>query len=216
MSIQRNEVTEVGIGENIKKRRLELEMTLEEVSKGVGVSRQTLSRYETGVIGNIPSDKIELLSKVLKTTPAAIMGWETSATPSNLLPLPRFVKRPRLGTIACGKPILAVEEAEEFDDVPEWVECDFTLKCKGDSMINARIYDGDVVYIRRQPEVENGQIAAVRVGDEATLKRVYYNGGRIILRACNPLYPDMEYEGEKLEEVTVLGKAVAFTSMVKT
>ena len=50
-------------------------------------------------------------------------------------------------------------------------------------MIDARIWDGDVVYIRQQPEVENGEIAAVRIGDEATLKKVYYNGRRIILRA---------------------------------
>lgn len=82
-------------------------------------------------------------------------------------------------------------------------------------MINARIYDGDTVYIRRQPEVENGEIAAVRVGDEATLKRVYYNGGRIILRACNPLYRDLEYEGEALNDIEILGRAVAFTSTIR-
>ena len=129
--------------------------------------------------------------------------------------MPKFVKKPRLGTIACGKPILAVEEAEEFDTVPEDIPCDFTLRCKGDSMINARIYDGDIVYIREQKEVENGEIAAVRIGDEATLKKVYYNGQRIILRACNPLFPDIEYEGEDLNDITILGKAIAFTSVIR-
>ena len=135
--------------------------------------------------------------------------------PSNILPMPKMVKKPRLGTIACGKPILAVEEADEFDLVPEDIVCDFTLRCKGDSMIDARICDGDIVYIRSQPEVENGQIAAVRVGDEATLKKVYYNGGRIILRACNPLYTDMEFEGERVNEMEVLGLAVGFTSIIR-
>ena len=134
--------------------------------------------------------------------------------PSNCLPVPRTVKKPRLGAIACGKPILAVENISEYDDVPITIHCDFTLLCKGDSMIDARIWDGDVVYIRQQPEVENGEIAAVRIGEEATLKKVYYNGRRIILRACNPLYADMEYEGEDLNDVEILGKAVAFSSMI--
>lgn len=138
--------------------------------------------------------------------------------PSNILPMPNLVKKPRLGDIACGKPILAVEDAEEFEMVPENIECDFTLRCKGDSMINARIFDGDIVYIRIQPEVENGEIAAVRIGDEATLKKVYYTPGsdRITLRACNPMYPDLVYEGETLNDIEILGKAVAFTSLIRT
>lgn len=133
----------------------------------------------------------------------------------NIEPVPAFRKKPRLGTIACGKPILAVEDAEEFDFVPDNIDCDFTLRCKGDSMINARIFDGDIVYIRKQPEVENGEIAAVRIGDEATLKRVYYSGDRLILRAANPLYADMEFDGVDLENVEIMGKAVAFTSLIR-
>ncbi len=84
-------------------------------------------------------------------------------------------------------------------------------------MITARIFDGDVVYIRAQPQVENGQIAAVRIGDEATLKRVYYTPGsqRVTLRSCNPLYPDMEYTGAELEQIEVLGLAVGFFSTVR-
>ena len=110
-----------------------------------------------------------------------------------------------------------MEDAEEFDSVPIDVDCDFTLKCKGDSMINARIFDGDIVYIRKQPEVELGQIAAVRIGDEATLKKVYYTpgSGRMILRACNPLYGDLTYEGEELNQVEIMGLAVGFFSLVR-
>lgn len=204
----------------LKQRRKELGLTLLQIADAVGVTEATVQRWESGNIKSVRHAKIAKLAEVLKVSPATLMGWEDNPEasrplPSNILPIPKFVKKPRLGTIACGKPILAVEEAEEFDIVPEDIPCDFTLRCKGDSMINARIYDGDIVYIRKQKEVENGEIAAVRIGDEATLKKVYYNGQRIILRACNPLFPDMEYEGEALNDITILGKAIAFTSVIK-
>ena len=207
----------MSLSENIKAYRVSQDMTLEDVAKVVGVTRGTIQKYENGIISNIPSDKIELLAKALHTTPGKLMGWEEENLPSNVLPLPKMVKKPRLGTIACGKPILAVEEAEEFDMVPDGVNCDFTLKCKGDSMINARIFDGDTVYIRSQPQVENGQIAAVRIGEEATLKKVYYTPGsdRITLRACNPMYADMVYEGDTLNQIQILGLAVGFYSIVR-
>lgn len=212
----------MSIGNNIRSRRKELDMTLEEIAAIIGISRQTLSRYETGIIGNIPSDKIELLAQALHTSPAYLMGWEDNSSHlpsplSNVLPMPATRKLPLIGAIACGKPILAVEEADETVDAPEFVQADFALTCKGDSMINARIFDGDIVYIRSQPEVENGQIAAVRIGDEATLKKVYYTpaDNRVTLRACNPLYPDLVYEGDDLNQVQVLGLAVGFYSTVR-
>lgn len=205
-------------GERIKILRLKLGMTQEELGQKVGVKTPAIYKYENGLVVNLKRSTIESLAEALETTPSFLMGFESEISlPQGALPMPRFVKKPRLGTIACGKPILAVEEANEFDDVPETVECDFTLLCKGDSMINARIFDGDVVYIRAQPQVETGEIAAVRIGDEATLKRVYYTPGsdRITLRAANPLYPDMEYNGPALNDIEILGKAVAFTSIIR-
>lgn len=204
----------------LKQRRKELGLTLLQIADAVGVTEATVQRWESGNIKSVRHEKIAKLAEILNVSPATLMGWEETSEalhpfPSNILPMPKFVKKPRLGTIACGKPILAVEEADEFDTVPEDIHCDFTLRCKGESMINARIYDGDIVYIRAQKEVENGEIAAVRIGDEATLKKVYYNGQRIILRACNPLFPDMEYEGENLNEIAILGKAIAFTSILQ-
>lgn len=194
-------------------------MTAEAVAAKIGVSAATIYRYEKGDIEKVPGDLLEPLSRALRTTPAYLMGWEDSpaSAPSNIFPLPEFVKRPRLGAIACGKPILANGESGIFDDVPASIHCDFTLLCKGDSMINARIFDGDIVYIRQQPEVESGEIAAVRIGDEATLKKVYYapDSSRIILRACNPLHPDLEFDGDDLDNIEILGKAVAFTSMIR-
>lgn len=162
-------------------------------------------------------DKIEMLANyfgILKSD--LIEDKEVVFLPSNVLPLPKTHKVPLLGSIACGAPILAEENMIGQVDLADGVHADFALQCKGDSMINARIFDGDLVYIRIQPEVENGEIAAVRIGDEATLKRVYYTPGsnRITLRACNPLYPDQEYSGSRLDEVKVLGKAVAFFSSI--
>lgn len=206
----------------LKQRRKELGLTLSQIADMMGVAEATVQRWESGNIKSVRHEKIGKLAEILKVSPAALMGWETQPVPSlnsslikNINPIPQTYKVPRLGTIACGKPILAVEEAEKVDDVPENISCDFTLQCKGDSMINARIYDGDIVYIKCQPEVENGEIAAVRIGDEATLKKVYYNKNRVILRACNPLYEDLEYEGDTLNEIQILGKAIAFTSLIK-
>lgn len=204
------------IGEKIKMAREAKGLTQEQLGALCGTTKQTIFKYEKGIITNIPLDRLEKMAEVLLITPMPLMGWEDTL-PSNILPLPNMVKKPRLGTIACGKPILAVEDAEEFDMVPDGVNCDFTLKCKGDSMINARIFDGDTVYIRSQPQVENGQIAAVRIGEEATLKKVYYTPGsdRITLRACNPMYADMVYEGDTLNQIQILGLAVGFYSIVR-
>lgn len=204
-------------GQRMRERRKEIGLSAEKVAEMLHLSPATIYRYENGDIEKVPGDFLSPIAKVLNTTPAYLMGWDDAPLPSNLLPLPKMVKKPRLGTIACGKPILAVEDAEEFDSVPVDVDCDFTLKCKGDSMINARIFDGDIVYIRKQPEVELGQIAAVRIGDEATLKKVYYtpSSGRMILRACNPLYGDLTYEGEELNQVEIMGLAVGFYSKVR-
>lgn len=200
-------------------------MSMDKFSKMSGISKAYISMLEKNRTqrGEEPAPSIEMYRNV-----ADAIGVDVDELvrmvdgkvllsknlPSNCLPVPRTVKKPRLGAIACGKPILAVENISEYDEVPADIHCDFTLLCKGDSMIDARILDGDVVYIRQQPVVENGEIAAVRIGDEATLKKVYYNGRRIILRACNPLYADMEYEGEELNDVEILGKAVAFSSMI--
>ena len=138
------------------------------------------------------------------------------------MPLPYNTSRrvPLIGTIACGTPILAGENVEREVLLPENVSADFCLRCKGDSMINARIYDGDIVFIRKQPSVENGEIAAVLIDDmadvaEATLKRVYVYENKIILSAENTNYEPFVYVGEEMNNVRIVGKAVAFLSAVK-
>ena len=101
-------------------------------------------------------------------------------------------------------------------ELPDGIDADFCLLCRGDSMIGARIRDGDIVYIRSQSEVDNGQIAAVVIGDEATLKRVYYypEKGQLTLQAENPQYEPLVYLGEELDEIRIAGLAVAFLSAV--
>lgn len=134
----------------------------------------------------------------------------------NIEPLPKMKKVPLLGTIACGEPITAEENIEDYVNMPENTNGTFALRCKGDSMINARINDGDIVYIKEQPTVENGQIAAVLIDGEATLKRVYYYPEKqtLILKAENTKYDDFIYTGTELEAVKIIGKAVGFYSFL--
>ncbi len=143
------------------------------------------------------------------------MGWDISSPNlSNIIPLPNFYRVPLIGSISCGKPILAVENADESVNAPDFVHADFALLCKGDSMINARIFDGDIVYIHQQETVENGDIAAVMIDDETTLKRVHLFGDHISLESENPQYRPLVYWGEEMNTVHILGKAVAFTSII--
>lgn len=191
-----------------------------ELANHIGISKSTVSMYENGQ----REPDFETLEKFadffnvpMNTFFPGGQSDGTTKVINNVYALPNSQSIPLVGNIACGSPILAEENISEYVNYPGDINADFCLRCKGDSMINARIHDGDIVFIRKQEQVENGQIAAVRIGDEATLKRVYYTPGsdRITLRPCNPLYPDMEYDGERLNEIDILGKAVCFLSEIK-
>lgn len=192
-------------------------LTLEQVAQQVGVGRSTVRKWETGMIANMRRDKIEKLATALHTSPGYLMGWENDedVLPSNILPMPEMRRIPLIGSIACGAPILAEEHIEDYVDLPRHVKADFSLTCKGDSMINARIFDGDIVYIRQQETVENGEIAAVLIGTEATLKRVRLFDDHIVLEPENPMYKPLVYWNEEMNTVRILGKAVAFTSAIR-
>ena len=203
------------IGSTLSALRRREGLSQQELAARLGLTRSAIGMYETGK-REPDLHTLTLLARFFQVDMNTLTGEPAGVPlPANLFPVPRFVPRPRLGTIACGKPILAVEEAELFDPVPEGFDCDFTLKCKGDSMINARIFDGDIVYIRAQPEVENGEIAAVRIGEEATLKRVLRCPDKLILEAANPLYDPLVYRGDEMNQVEILGKAIAFTSVIR-
>lgn len=207
-------------GERMKQRRKEIGLSAEKVAERLGVSPATIYRYEKGDIEKVPVDIFAELAKILQTTPAYLMGWEEKPDPKKptippgFEPMPKMKKIPLIGSIACGEPITAEQNIEKMVDVPENIRCDFSLTCHGDSMVDAGIHDKDVVYIRIQPEVENGEIAAVRIDGEATLKRVYYNPGTLTLMPANPAYAPMIYTGPQLEEVHIEGKAVGWTHWV--
>lgn len=205
------------IGERIAIRRRQLGLTQEELAKKLGYkSKSTINKVELG-INDLSQSKVKLYADALDVSPAYLMGWEDSnPLPTNILPMPGTYKVPRLGRIACGDPILAEENIEDYDSVPEYVKCDFTLVCKGDSMINARIFDGDIVCIKSQSEVSSGDIAAVMVGDdEATLKRVRLYPDHIVLEPENPLYKPMVFWEEEMNTVRIIGKATHFISRVR-
>ncbi len=204
------------IGLKIKKRREELGMTQDDLAKKLGYkSRSTINKIEAG-INDVANNKIIKFAQALNTTSAALLGLDvcTFFSVDNILPLPESEEIPLVGTIACGNPILAQENILEYVSSPCFLKADFALRCKGDSMINARIYDGDIVYIKKQSTVDNGQIAAVLIGEEATLKRVYLYHNKIVLTPENPAYEPLVYTNEELNEVQILGKAVYFTSQI--
>jgi len=134
---------------------------------------------------------------------------------SNIIPLPEMRKIPLLGKIACGAPILAEDHIEEYINIPKHIHADFALTCQGDSMINARIFDGDIVYIRQQDTVDSGEIAAVLIDNDATLKRIRIFDDHISLEPENPQYRPIVLWGEDMNTVRILGKAIAFTSAVR-
>lgn len=203
------------IYERIKQRRNELGLTVEELATKMGYKdKSSISKIENGK-ADIPTSKVVAFARALETTTAYLLGVDADelTIPSGFDPLPRMVKRPLVGSIACGEPITAEENIEDYVDVPEDAHCDFCLRCKGDSMIDAGIHDGDVVYIHIQPEVENGQIAAVRIDGEATLKRVFWDKDSQVLQLvpANSSYIPKVYSGQTLESVHIEGRAVGYT-----
>ena len=187
-------------------------LTQADLADLMGVAPSSVSSWCSGE--KMPRmDKIEWIAQHFGVMKSDLL--ESSNLPDNVIIIPKMKKVPLVGQIACGTPILADENITDYVDLPGHIRADYALVCKGDSMINAGIRDGDVVYIRQQEEVENGQIAAVMVGsDEATLKRVYRIGNMITLNAENPAYAPMMFSGEDAGDVRVIGLAVAYTHII--
>ena len=213
------------IGKRIKDLRTSLNMTQDELAKLTGYkSRSSIQKIESGE-RDITQSTIAAFAKALKVTPSVIMGWEentdnNSVAPdySNIkgvMPLPDMRKIPLIGAVACGEPIY--REEDEWISLPNDIKADFCLRCQGDSMINARINDGDIVFIKECPMVDNGQIAAVSIDNEVTLKRVYYypEKNKLVLNPENPAYEPFVYMNEELNDIRILGRAVMFLSGVK-
>ena len=189
-------------------------LSQQELAERMGLTRSAIGMYETG--RREPDlDTLKAFADFFGVDLDTLTGREPAGRglPSNVMELGELGQVPLLGRIACGTPILAEENIEGYADLPRQIQADFALNCAGDSMVGAGIRNGDVVYIRSQPEVENGQIAAVLVdGDEATLKRFYFDGRTVQLVAENPSYAPMVFVGEEISKrLRVLGLAVAYT-----
>lgn len=193
----------------LSERRKELGLTQKEVADAVGVAEATVSRWESGEIANMRRDRISALAKILKCSADFIMTGNQNAptVPPGFEPLPEMATVPLVGRIACGQPITAEENLEGYVSIPAEWHATFTLLCEGDSM-EPRIKDGDLVSIRSQPQVENGEIAAVRIDCEATLKHVYLYPDKIVLQPENPNYAPIVKIGEEMNDITIEGKAV--------
>ena len=201
----------------INQLRNEKQISMKEAARGLGIPYTTYVGYEKG--DREPNS--EMLIKIASYFSVSVdylicrSDDRNAKLPSNIIPFPKMDTVPLLGDIACGSPILAQENIVDYVKMPAEASGTFALRCRGDSMINARIFDGDLVFVRQQPDVENGEIAAVLIGDEATLKKVYKYPDKLVLSACNPTFEDIIYRGNQLSEIQILGKAVAFTSFVR-
>lgn len=185
-------------------------LTYSELSARTGIPKSALQRYATGETDKIPAKYIESIARATRVTPTFLMDWDRAVPKSSL----SYRKIPLLGDIACGEPIFADEQHTEYVVTDDSIDADYCLRCDGDSMIGARIMDGDIVFIRSQEMVNNGEIAAVIINDSATLKRVYYypDVNKLVLSPENPKYAPFVYVGDELNQIRILGKAVAFQS----
>lgn len=207
---------EVGLVTKIRELRKNMNLSAAEVSKRLGIPYTTYINYDRGE-REPNSEMLIKLANFFDVSIDYMLGRSHSdadeifSTYDNIIPI-KTQKIPLLGEIACGEPIVANREHEVYVEATTDIHADYAVKARGDSMINARIYDGDIVFIREQPDVENGEIAAVVIEDDITLKRVYKENNALELRAENPRIRPLIYRGEELNHIRILGKAIAFQS----
>lgn len=197
--------------EELNKIRKLQKMSIAELAEKANLPKGTVEKVLFGVVKNPRIDTMQAIEKALG------ISDENSYINIPDVRAVKLQKVPMLGDIACGKPIYANENFETYVDASADIKADFCLTAKGDSMTGARINDGDIVFIREQPIVENGQIAAVLIGNEVTLKRWFYHPeeNKLTLQPANQLYEAFTYTGEDLEQIRCLGLAVCFMSLVK-
>ena len=195
----------------------------QQIADMCNVGKSTYSYWENGIYE--PSyDVLAKLAEYFGVSVDYLLGRtnDRDAIGKNIYDIPGISpigrrRIPMLGKVACGEPIYADEDRESYVMAGTNINADFCLTAQGDSMTGARIMDGDIVFCRQQDMVENGEIAVVLIDDSATLKRVFYypEKKKLVLQAENPKYEPFVYVGEELDEIRILGKAVAFQSDVR-
>ncbi len=205
----------MSFGSQLKKARKSLGMTQKQLADLIHAKHNSISNWENDQ--NMPDpDTIAAICGVLHISPNYLITENT--IPEGFQPMPDMYSIPLLDSkIACGEPILCDSNIAGQVQVPIFIKADLALICQGYSMTGDRIMDGDMVCIHRQPVVEDGEIAAVRIRDESTLKHVYYNKehNELRLKASNPAYPDQVYIDSDLDEIEIIGRAVAFVSKIQ-
>lgn len=198
----------MAVGDRIKERRQELGWSQRDLAYKMGyANNSTIVKIEANKV-DVSTVRLSQFAQVLHTSVAYLTEQEDLAQYG--IEKPQLKQIPLLGTIACGSPIFAEQNIEEHIPCPCGTDVDFCLRAKGDSMVNARIHDGDIVFIRQQDTVEDGEIAAVLVEDEATIKRVYFDRENNVLSLVpeNPTFKVMRYMGADSKQVRILGKAI--------
>lgn len=191
------------IGERIKKRRKELNLSADAVAAKLGKDRSTVYRYESDDIENLPITVLKPLAKILKCKPSYFMSDNENDLSTSL----NALRIPVLGRIPAGVPINAIEDILDYEEAPsEWATGDkefFALKIKGDSMLPEYRND-DVIIFRKQDDCENNDDCAVMVnGNDTTFKRIEKNEKGIILKALNPEYGSTFFTNEEIESLPV-------------
>lgn len=199
-------------GTRIRTLRKRLGMSQEELARKMGYShKSSISRFEKDLAAGITYDQAQRFAKALETTVDFI--WPDAGFNPGIANITEVTSKkiPIIGEVACGQPVYAEQQYDLFTAPMSGINADAALIARGESMKNADISDGDVVLIRLTPEVDNGQIAVVIIDDEATLKRFYYypKQNLVVLRPENPDFQDLVYTGEELENIRIIGKAVA-------
>lgn len=187
------------VGDRIKFYRKSANLTLEELGNRIGVGKSTIRKYETGMI-RVSHEKLEMIAEVLRIDVSLLYGEEIKKD---------LVQVPLYGQVACGDGCVIYEEPAEYKIVPaDWVDNGifFFLEAKGDSMIGARIHEGDLLLIKKQEDIENGEIAAVAIDDECVLKRVYRNNGTFTLVSENPKYPPVIFDPTTDKNIKIIGR----------
>lgn len=206
-------MTNGDIGSKIKAARKAAHMGQAELGEAIGIGKSSISEWESGK-RSPDIDKVKDIAKVLNVTPTYLMGWKEEDAPDQR-PLPAgllpVVKRriPIIGHVAAGVPIMAEREYEEYEDDTYGISCDYVLRVEGDSM-EPRVMNGDIVYVRQQPDVDDGQIAVVGVDDSVTLKVVYHLPNGLQLVSLNPKYKPMIYTQANTDYLAIIGLAVAY------
>lgn len=212
------------LGEVIKKYRTDHDMSMDDFASKSGISKAYISILEKNRHPKTGKEIAPSIDSIRKAADGMgidfnslfnMLDGDVSLSPvddliasyPNIHPVATR-RLPMLGSVACGEPVFMSEDYEFQVDATEDIKADFCLRAKGDSMKNINVNDGDLIFVRKQDTVENGEIAVVAIDDEATLKRFYRYADMIVLRAENPAYKDMVYTAADHKKIRILGKAV--------